>query len=247
MSNSADFIALQAEIEAFPEDELKNCSMPMATYFSEAETLEKVALEDKEKLVKAGLEPEKVEKLGTLTGAAREAQSLWKADRFSKADAQEQWDAQEEGACDLIDECLHAFTYGYRNDEHLMGRVADIEEGTGQADMVQDLNDIAVLGREHPEPLEAIGFDMTLIDAAAEMAAEMADLLARKDSASDKNERRIIRDKAFSLLKMVVDDIYACGQYVFWKDKERCEMYSSAYRKAYNKKRYRKKMQETIN
>jgi hypothetical protein len=39
--------------------------------------------------------------------------------------------------------------------------VSAITDGSGHADMIQDLNDIAVLGRENPDPLTAIGFDLT--------------------------------------------------------------------------------------
>ncbi len=241
MSNSADLVTHFDAINALSEEHTVKCAMSMATYIAEAETLEKVATEDKEALAGKGLDWTKVESLKTLTGATREAQSLWMSDRFSKEGAQESWDEKEGPAQELLEECLHDFYYAFRGDEHLIGRVQQIEEGSDQADFVQDLNDSAVLGRENSALLEAINFDMTKLDAASTYAREMAELLAAKESSSDKNDRRVVRDKAFSLLKVIVDEVYACGQYVFWKNPDRKRLYSSAYRRAYNKRMYRKK------
>ncbi|WP_372935386.1 hypothetical protein [Mariniphaga sediminis] len=49
-----------------------------------------------------------------------------------------------------------------------------ITDGSGHADLIQDLNDIAVLGRENPDPLTSIGFDLTQLDLAATRADELA-------------------------------------------------------------------------
>lgn len=241
MSNSADFEIHRAEIESYPDEKSKRCTIPIAIYFAEAEALWKVCSEDRDILTKAGLDWMRTERLPTLTGAAREAQSLWISERFNHKDALIAWDEKEVEVIEHKEDCLHDFTYAFRFDSHLMGRVEAIVEGSGDADLVQDLNDIAVLGRENPEPLTVINFDMSKLERAAVMADEMADLLATKESSSDISESRVIRDKAFSLLKEVVDEVYACGQYCFWKDSERKRLYASAYKRAKNRRNYRER------
>ncbi len=235
MSNSTDFTLHQEEIHAFPESLICRAAMPIATYCSEAETLFKVATEDSAALIEAGFDQLQITNLSTLAGATREAQSLWNADRFSKEDAQTAWNAHVTEAFEMKEECISAFQYAFRTNEHLLGRVDAIIDGTGQPDLVQDLNDISVLGEEQNELLEKINFPQTTISKAGEMAHLMAELLAEKGSLSSKNERRVVRDKAYSLLKQTVDEIYACGQYVFRKNSERKKLYKSAYR--YNKNR----------
>lgn len=68
--------------------------------------------------------------------------------------------------------------FAYRKEDALVSRVRAITDGSGHADIIQYLNDIAVLGRKNPEPLTAIGFDLTGQDKAATEADELADLLA---------------------------------------------------------------------
>ncbi len=41
----------------------------------------------------------------------------------------------------------------------------------------------------------------------------------------------IIRDKAYTLLKKVVDEVPTVGQYVFWRDQAQLKGYVSRYRK----------------
>jgi hypothetical protein len=104
--------------------------------------------------------------------------------------------------------------------------------------MIQDLNDIAVLGRENPEPLTAIGFDLTQLDMAATRADELADLLAEANGdKADPNESKIIRDKAYTQMKSLVDEIREAGKYVFRKDKNRLKGYSSDYWRKQNRKK----------
>ncbi len=87
MSNSADFTTHQDAIMAVTDEQTETPIMPMATYLAEAETLEKVAKKDSETLQGAGLPLQVIDTLASLTGAAREAQSLWSIERFAQKEA----------------------------------------------------------------------------------------------------------------------------------------------------------------
>jgi hypothetical protein len=87
---------------------------------------------------------------------------------------------------------------------------------------------IAVLDRENPEPLTAIGFDLTQLDRAAIRVDELADLLAEaNDDKADPNESKIIRDKAYTYMKELVDEIREAGNQVFRNNKNRFAVLSS--------------------
>ncbi|MFH1852563.1 MAG: hypothetical protein ABIA75_09480, partial [Candidatus Neomarinimicrobiota bacterium] len=132
---------------------------------------------------------------------------------------------------------LHTFHYAYRNDELLAARVSAIADGTGHPDMIQDLNDLSLLGKANPDPLTAIGFDLTTLDTAAATADEMASLLSEATAVrSDLNAERVIRDKAYTYLKQALDEIRQCGQYVFWRDESRLRGYVSRYFKTRRRK-----------
>ena len=78
--------------------------------------------------------------------------------------------------------------------------------------MIQDLNDLSVLGNANTVLLEAIGFDITQLETAATQADEMAELLSQATAnRADNSESRIIRDKAYTLLKQAVDEVRSVG------------------------------------
>jgi len=237
MSNSEDFNALIDVIKAIPENQIRIPAIPVNVYLQEAEDLYHWAKDDAAELDKGGITAEMIEELPVRTGACREAQSLWFKDHYTSKEAKKLWDKQSPAAYDLRDELLHDFRYAFRDNTQLLGRVSEIADGTGHADMIQDLNDLAVLGRENPDPLAAINFDVTQLDTAAQTADSMAELLAQSNGDQQEgNPAKIIRDRAYTHLKQLVDDIRACGKYVFWKKPEKLVGYSSHYYRVNNRK-----------
>jgi hypothetical protein len=120
----------------------------------------------------------------------------------------------------------------------LLSRVSDIADGSGHADMIQDLNDLAVLGKANSEFLTAIGFDLSLLDTAASVADELADLLATANGDKvEKNASKTIRDKAYTHLKELVDEVRAAGKYLFWRNPNRLKGYTSEFWKRKNSRK----------
>jgi hypothetical protein len=114
--------------------------------------------------------------------------------------------------------------------------VAEIADGSTNSDMIQDLNDLSVLGKNNVAPLQAIGFDLNKLNVAAETSNAMAELLAAANGdKSLQSETKMIRDKAFFYLKQRVDEIRAAGKYVFWKNEKRLKGYSSEYLRQKNR------------
>lgn len=96
--------------------------------------------------------------------------------------------------------------------------------------MVQDLNDLSVLGKANTRLLESIGFDMSILDNAAQTSRKMAVLLAEIDQSKRKrSEAKKIRDQAYTHLKEAVDEIRFTGQYVFRQNRDRFIGYRSEY------------------
>ena len=111
--------------------------------------------------------------------------------------------------------------------------------------MIQDLNDLAVIGRENLEPLTAVGFDPVKLDEAASLNVSLGEL--RADASVDKaadREKKLLRDQAYTHLKEAVDTIRECGQFVFWKNEDRAKGYVSDYLRK-NRRRYQSKAEET--
>lgn len=230
MANIDDYNAKIGEISAIPDKEVSEPGIPVDVFLQEAENLHKWSLMDAVALSAVGITPEMINNLSVGAGALREAQSVWFKDRNSQIEAQRKWAEQSPLAFELRDELVHAFRYAFRNDSALAARVAEIAEGGSNSDMIQDLNDLSVLGKNNGAPLQAIGFDMGKLDGAAETSNNMAELLAAANGdKSLQNETKMIRDKAFTYLKKQVDEIRAAGKYVFWKNEKRLKGYRSEF------------------
>ena len=232
MSNKDDFNAKLDAIQAIPNEQIQTPALPVDVFLQEAENLHHWSLADAEKLASIGITQEMIDDLPVRAGALREAQSLWFKDRYSQEEAQKEWAKKSPQAYTLRDELLHGFRYAYRNDETLLGRVSEIAEGSSHADMIQDLNDLSVLGDANNDPLNTVGFDTNKLAAAAEMADTLADVLATANGdKAEHNESKIFRDKAYTYLKELVDEVRDAGKYLFWKNETRYRGYISEYRR----------------
>lgn len=230
MANIDDYNARIETIRAIPDDKALEPAMPVDTYLQEGENLAKWSLMDAEALATIGITLAMLNDLPVRAGALREAQSIWFKDRNSQQEAQREWAAAAPEAFAMRDELLHTFRYAYRNDEALLARVAEIAEGNTNADMIQDLNDLSLLGKNNTALLETINFDLEKLDSAANASDGLANLLALANGdKSLQSESKIIRDKAYTHMKELVDQIRDAGKYLFWKNEKRYKGYISQY------------------
>ena len=230
MANIDDYNAKIGEILAIPDKDVFEPTIPVDVFLQESENLGKWAMMDLAPLAAVGITDVKIADMAVRTGALREAQSVWFKDRNAQLDAQREWGIQSPLAFGLRDELVHTFRYAFRNEASLIARVTAIAEGNTNSDMIQDLNDLSVLGKNNTELLQNIGFDLSKLDAAAEASAAMAELLAAANGdKSVQNETKMIRDKALVHLKQLVDEIRDAGKYVFWKNEKRLKGYRSEY------------------
>ena len=111
-------------------------------------------------------------------------------------------------------------------------------KGVSNADMLQDLSDLSVLGKDNQALLKVVGMDMALLTKASDICNDLAVVLAQANGESGNDSAaRETRDKAYSYMKQVVDVIWETGRYVFWRDEDRKKGYVSAYQKRLNQRR----------
>ena len=220
-------------LEALTTEELPKLHMPVDTALQEAENLYVWALTDKATLEGIGLDwTAWGEDLPIRAGALRYAQSLWVSERYNQEEAQKTWKATAPAAYELRDDLLADFRYAFRKREDLLSRVREISEGSGHADMIQDLSDLSALGQANTDELGKINFVATRLDDAATQAEQLAELLAKANGATQDNSKaKLLRDAAFAHLKEAVDEIREAGKYVFRKQKDRYQGYVSQHYK----------------
>lgn len=230
MSTTQNFEALKQTIEAMEEKQVLTPDMPVDVFNQEAEDLYQVALVDKEQLMARGLSEETIELLPQAAGACRYAEAEWNKERNEKQEAEREWKEKSPDAYELRSDLIHELEFAFVENSDLLSAVDRIKDGNGHADMIQDLVDLSVLGKEQTELLQQTNFDATLLDQAETTADEMSELLARANGTKDENNKaKVLRDKAYTYLKGIVDEVRRYGKFIFRKDDEHAAKYASAY------------------
>ena len=229
-------------IKSTPESNIKSPHhIPVDVYIQEADELYQWAMSDKDALRTAGISTELIEDLPPRCSMLSETEAAWQTQRNTGRNMSPRSDGTARIAYDLRNRLLADFRYAFRRDPGLMNVLKNISQGENHANLVQDLNDLTVLGKANPLLLAVIGFDMTLLDNAAQTAAEMTALPSEiSDCEQARRNAKKLRDRAYTHLKEAVDEIRRCGQYVFRRDKERLAGYRSHYLRR-KKKAVRKK------
>jgi len=220
------------------EKDCATVTIPAGIAAQEAANLKIWATTDKPALEAVGLDWTIVDGLTDKAGVLMDAESRWAARRFEKAEARKKWLEVSPAAFELRDELVHSFYYAYRKNKEILARVQEVAEGTTDEDMILDLNTINHIGKNNPAELQAIKFDMKLLDTAAETAQQMQELLAQADGTSPVyNEARLVRDQAYTMLKKSVDEVRECGQHVFYRNAARFPGYCSKYLRTHRSKK----------
>ncbi len=121
--------------------------------------------------------------------------------------------------------------FAYRKRSDLIAHVRAIADGEGNSDMIQDLSEISALGKANPEQLTKANFDLTQLDLAEQRSNELADLLAKANgSRLDNSKAKDMRDRAYTQLKVAMNEIRDTGKYAFRKNPERFKGYISKYK-----------------
>lgn len=238
MSTTTDYNELLPVITVINPADVLTLNMPIDVFVQEAENLFHWCKDDQQALTRIGLDWNLALSLPGRSGACREAQSLWIKERNTRREAEQDWKEQAPAAFELRDQLIHTFRFAFRKFEGLLARVDEIALGDTNSDMVQDLNDLSVLGKANSDLLTAINFDLNLLNTAADLSDHMGDLLgATNGERKEVSEAMVIRDKAYTYLKQAVDEIRECGKFAFWRNPERLKGYiSDHWRKANQEK-----------
>lgn len=217
-------------LKAIPKEEVKRPNMPVDVFIQEAYNLHEWVQQDKKILTGVGLDWALVDDLPIRAEVLRYTQSIWMRERYSQKKAQEEWARASPVAYELKNDLEAGYRFAFRKHPELLRKVALIENGTGHSDMVQDLQDLAVLGKANTGLLQVIGISLDQLNEAETKSQEMSTLLARVNKAKNNgNPGRVMRDHAYTHTKAAVDDIRAAGRYAFRKDQKRLKGYRSEY------------------
>lgn len=231
MSDKENYDALKSNYDVIEKNDIKQPNLPVDVANDEAMYLYELAIRDKDKFATTDVDLALIESLPIRVGGLRYAQTRWTQVFAEKSEAEKQWSLISTEGFELRDELLHFCRYAYRKDKALMDIVHRIAEGATNADMIQDLSELAMLGKNNPSQLEAVSLDLLKLDRAAELAEQGGLLLGKVNGDRDDNLKvdKDMRDRAFTHLKEAVDALREAGRFLFWKDDEKALLYGSKY------------------
>jgi hypothetical protein len=218
-------------IRAIEDDKIETPhNIPVGIYAHEADSLYGYAREDKDALAAVGLPPELVDDLPIRIGALIEASSNWNNYRNTEKKNAREWKTRDPLAYNLRKRLLTDFRHAFQDHPQQMKAVRNIAKGKSHDKMIRALNDLGVLGKKNLQLLEAVNFDMSLLDKAVQISKEMAKLLPDVNKERrEHSELKKIRDQAYTHLKEAVDKIRSYGKYLFRDNKSRLRGYKSDY------------------
>lgn len=235
------------ELNSMTDMETGKPTLPINVMLQESEELFTECNKDKEALVKAGLDWNLVEELPLRIDALKLSQARWRKDYKTYQDCQAEWKIAAPEAFNLRDELVHYFYHALYHMPGEYAKVKRIADGSTNADMIQDLIELAELGLDHTGKLEAVGLDLTLLDKARAKSYELGKLLAKVNGAqNDTSPKLDLRNKAYTHLKAAVDEIRRQGQFAFWRRADRYSKYASSYLRRMNEPRKEKDTPATV-
>lgn len=243
MTGTSTLEKLMNTLAAIPADEVESPNLPIEVALQEAHDLNALVAnpEVRERLVAVGLPNAELTALPRAIAAAREAQSAWIVVRDrTKNDAQRQ---REENGVKLRADLVAAARWNLRDDRVAQATIDAIQEGEGVEDLVQDLLDVAALIEQHQESFEG---DETLDtdDAIAKARASAKDIRAGLSAARlarSQDDAKDTRDRAYTYLAARVGAVRAAGRYAFRGTANMQAKFGSAYLRATERRRARKK------
>jgi hypothetical protein len=221
---------LTNKIQSISDKQIIVPTIPIAIYLQEAENLAAWAKDDIDQLSKVGINITHIEDVKERIEACRVLQTEWNNIKNCTSDAKIKWQKESEIGYALHKEILIDFNFAYRNDKRQMKIIKRLKLKRGLPSLVENLGVFAEIGRHEKEPLEKIHFNFDKLEQAYQLSNTLYDInLDYKSSEENKHKQKVLRDKSYTYLKLLLDEIRLSGKYVFSGNKERLQGYKVNY------------------
>jgi hypothetical protein len=215
---------------SIPDDKTYSLTMPHDEAAAEAERVLALVEQDMAKHRAAGVKSEYLDTLNSRVGAF--IWSLVQVDTYVelKMSTEATWREKKKEAEDLRLLLIRAFLWAFREDPKLLGVVENIKQGKGDRDLILDLLAEYKLGKENIPLLQAINLELALVDQSQTLYNEMVQLYTGMQiNPEEVREMNRIRNKAWTHLKIALDEIYEAGRFIYPPGHERHELYYNDY------------------
>lgn len=227
-----NFEAIREKLEALPEKSVIHPTIPVEVLTDEGIDLHFTAKNDAEKLAVAGITEAIINELMTAAHGLRYLESIWIHEYKILTEGQKLWKDLRNEALELRAETLHFCRFVFRNDEMKMKVIQEIAKGRRNADLIQDLSDLTHFCELNKEALLAVNFSEEKMARIKYLLAACSEYMgiAHEDT-NLKSPSMLIRNRAFTYLKQLIDEVRVAGKFVFRQKPDRLKLYASEYRR----------------
>lgn len=207
-------------------------TIPIAIYLQEIENIAVWATDDLTALNKVSITANHIEDLKDRINACRSFQTEWLKLKKIKPDVQKKWEEIKQAAIASRNELIFTYKYAFINDDLALHEVKKLNRKNTAAELVGTLLDLCRIGKKYRDLLEKISFDFSQLETTKNLARKTQ--LTRSEyivSTPEKDNIKTLRDKSYTHLKHLADDVKNAGKFIFAKNKERLKGYEIAYYK----------------
>ncbi len=214
---AAVYVALQLA-DALPSESLKPPDGSVEELLRDARQIAAAARAHEAELVARGLSPTMAGVLEARADALSQTQALWMADR-RKGLRKESTAALIAEAEEARADVLAVADLALRRSRDGLGRLANIREGEGLADLAADLRDLAGLVSDAEDAFALVNEDAVLVsDRLKKLGKKLSDALADEDGGRVVSSSRDRRDRLVVLVRDALEEVRAYARVAFRKD-----------------------------
>lgn len=230
MSAQTNYERLLPEIISIPKEKIRVPNYPPEELLAEAEKTKIISKEDKKLLVNAGLDPKVVDTFGDRIDVYTIASAKYIVLMDDSSKLEQQYHDLIEEAQNAKRELIHCFKFAYRDNKDALESLERITKGRSRKDMIFDFVSLIELANEYAEDLLKINFNSSLLLKAQNLHDKLKKIYAKIEVGPKQiSEVKDIKNRAYTYLMEALQSIKEYGQFVFWKDEERCSLYKRHY------------------
>lgn len=218
------------EIKALPPATARPIDIPIRPFFQIASQIIESGKREIVELKKYNYNESKFARMELLIAVLRELSGSFNDVQFDQPEFLGVFLKLREEAELLRFEMLSALELLGRDDLLLLTKIGKIHEGSSHSDLIQDLTDAKIICESQIEKLKNINFDPSILDRVPELSSQLSSLLAKATmDKSLSSELRLERDKAYTLLRDLLQELVSTARYAFRNDPARGSKFSLSY------------------
>ena len=229
-----NYSALEAYLPIFsgiPETLVKSPHIFVGTFLHTARQLVPVVKEDWTRLVEAGIRHDMLSNFEQVVEALTVAEAFLNKTRFVSEEIHHQWEQKAPQVYDFLEEFEAAYRYAYRHQSQIKKQVDAFVQSRRSKGGVNELLGLIQLGEKNMEPLLAIGFDITKLATATQLAYDLLTIYRTGLKNDAKSQAALdMRNRAFTYLDIFISDIKSAARYLYWDQPQIYSRYTLVYR-----------------